>query len=709
MVLFKEDWLKEEHYGSIIDTKTRNTSFLRMAGLLKKMGVKNHAFLLVLLNPALQGVDPYDENLSNETKLAIAKEVKDNPWYFFREVFRVPPPSGNEPIMLKANRANIATIWLAFNHITTFLIQPRQTGKSLIGNGIDGYTLNIGSSNSDILILTKDDKLRTKTAKDIKELIELLPPYLQLMGKKDIKNTEKLTNKALKNMITIYVGQKDKKAADNLGRGTTNPFIRIDEFAYIYNIQITLPVLLASSTAAREVAEKTNSMFYTMFTTTPGKLNSQDGRFAHSVYNQSLRFNEAYYDLKDNEELNKLLEKNSKVFKVMLVEYNHRQLGFDDKWLSERLSAALSSGENAESDFFNKWINGNSSRVISKNLLDIIIASKRTKYNPYISDQGYVIRWYVDNIKLRELKNNNFLVIGLDTSEGLGDENDGIGLVIRDSRTGAVVGAGTYNETNLSLFSEFLVELLEEFPKSVLIPERRSSATAILDNMFRIMLVKRMNPFKRIFNLIIHNGTQDEISEAMKQPTMEFLNKMKRKFGFATSGGGEMARSNLYGNIFRTSVTYTADKVYDPTLIDQLSSLVIRNDKIDHDVGGHDDMVIAWNLGMFFLLRAKNKSYYGLRDDNVLTDIIDNEILSRNPDVDKETIKEQALLKEQISNLINKLSKVDNITLGMKIVSKIKFLESKINKKIIANLNIEAILKNIKMYRRIENRKKKKR
>jgi len=248
MLLFKEDWNKNENFGSIIDLKTKNTSFIRMAGLLKKMGIKNHAFFLILNNPFLQGVDPYDESLSIETKLSIAKEVRDNPWYYFREVFRVPPPAGNDPIMLKANRAIIAMIWLAFNHVTTFLIQPRQTGKSLIGNGLDAYSLNIGASNSEILILTKDDKLRSKTAKDIKELIELLPPYLQLMGKKDIKNTERITNKALKNAINIYVGQKDKKAADNLGRGTTNPFTRIDEFAYIYNIEITLPVLLAATT-----------------------------------------------------------------------------------------------------------------------------------------------------------------------------------------------------------------------------------------------------------------------------------------------------------------------------------------------------------------------------------------------------------------------------------------------------------------------------
>ena len=96
------------------------------------MGVHNHAFLLALHDRTLVGVDPFDyENLSHEKIVRIATECRVNPWYFFREVVRVPAGSGDEACMLEANRGNIALFWYFFNHVTTFLIQIRQTGKSL--------------------------------------------------------------------------------------------------------------------------------------------------------------------------------------------------------------------------------------------------------------------------------------------------------------------------------------------------------------------------------------------------------------------------------------------------------------------------------------------------------------------------------------------------------------------------------------------------
>jgi len=247
MILFLKDWY-EKHPTAIIHMNTKNKSFIRIAGLYKRMGIKNHAFMLALHNPELEFVDPHDPNLDQDTKLKIAIEVKENPWYYFREVMRVPPPAGSESIMFRANRANIATIWLALNHVTGYLIQPRQTGKSLTGDGLDAYMLNIGASNSDISLITKDEKLRIKTSLQVRELISLLPGYLRLLSKKDIKNNERITVNTIGNSMNLYVGRNDKKAADNLGRGMTSPLVRIDEFAYIYNIQITLPVLLAATT-----------------------------------------------------------------------------------------------------------------------------------------------------------------------------------------------------------------------------------------------------------------------------------------------------------------------------------------------------------------------------------------------------------------------------------------------------------------------------
>ena len=127
MILFLEDWKK--YPEAIVHLETKNDSFIRFAGLLKYMGVKNYAFCLALMDPTLKDIDPFSPDLTVKQITAIARECKRNPWYIFREIIRIPVDGSNVPISLQANRGNISMFWLFFNHITSLLIQPRQTGK----------------------------------------------------------------------------------------------------------------------------------------------------------------------------------------------------------------------------------------------------------------------------------------------------------------------------------------------------------------------------------------------------------------------------------------------------------------------------------------------------------------------------------------------------------------------------------------------------
>ena len=708
MILFLEDW--EKYPSAIIDTKTSNTSWVRLAGLYKAMGIKNHAFPLALINPKLQGIDPYDPDLPEDILIAIGIEAKLNPWYYFREILRLPPPAGSIPLKFKANRANIATIWLSLNHITSYLIQPRQTGKSATGDGIESYMANTKASNTEISILTKDEKLRTRNSRRLKDLLESLPEHMRMISKRDVKNNEKITIKALNNVINFYLGQKDRKAADNVGRGMTSPIAHIDEFAYIYNIDVILPVMLAATTAAREVAKEVGAPYFTLFTTTPGKLNTREGRFAYDVYKNSLRWSEKFLDLKNQEELQEIVNKNTRKYRVVLLEFNHRQLGYTDGWLKERMMESFSEGANAESDYLNKWVAGNMSNPIPKKILEIIKKSEK-KPDPQTYKYGYIINWYItESEKIKYARGMKHMVIGLDTSDALGGNNDDIGLVIRDVETGEVIGAGKYNETNLAIFADFLVSVLEAYPTSIFIPERKSSATAILDNMYTIMLTKSMNPYKRIFNWLVNNGNLNDkkLLQILEHPTIENLTKNKRYFGFATSSSGESSRGLLYGNVFRSSYNYTGDKVHDKDLIEQLSSLRVVNGKIDHEEGGHDDLVIAWLLTYWFLQYGKNKKWYGMDEHKVLVNLNNLQLMVENEGLDPEYVRKQEKLKEEIEAYIKTLRGVTDEIIALRLLNKIMFLSSKLDFKVIRNFNLESILNDIKIYKRVKSILKKK-
>ena len=120
-VRFLKDFYR---YKAAPDLKTQNTSFIRTAEIFRQQGIKNYYFLLQLNNKLLQGVDPYAEDLTNEQRLMIAEECRTNFWYFLREVCRLKPDQN-----FMANRGNISFIWNYLNHVTTYMIMPRQQGK----------------------------------------------------------------------------------------------------------------------------------------------------------------------------------------------------------------------------------------------------------------------------------------------------------------------------------------------------------------------------------------------------------------------------------------------------------------------------------------------------------------------------------------------------------------------------------------------------
>jgi len=354
-----------------------------------------------------------------------------------------------------------------------------------------------------------------------------------------------------------------------------------------------------------------------------------------------------------------------------------------------------------------KWVAGTLSSPVPKNILNIIVNSRIIEPNIEIAKGGYILNWFVNNQKLNELKINGFLSIGLDTSDALGGKNDDIALVIRDTSTGATVGGGRYNETNLAAFADFLVWILEEYPSSILIPERRSSATAIMDFMFRIMLVKKMNPFKRIFNLIVqnlemHGETRKKTIDRM--PSLETLTKHKRSFGYATAGRGEHSREFLYGNIFKIGLSYTADTVRYGPLISQIAGLKIKNNRIDHGDEEHDDLVFSWLLSLFFIIMGKNTELYGMTEKHKLNIIIDSEVSGNGEQ--KEKVQEQLKLKDDMSIIIEQLKSTKNETIAMRLINKIRKLETEIDTSILTNVNIDSILDGIKIAKKIMKRKR---
>jgi hypothetical protein len=708
MILFLDDWKK--YPTAIANLDTTNKSFVRIAGLYREMGIKNHAFSLALVDRGLVGIDPFDTELSPEYQLRIAVECKLNPWFFFREILKAPAQAGGEASVFEANRGNMSLFWSFFNHITIILIQIRQTGKSFSTDGLMTYLMNIRCTNTEINLLTKDDTLRAANIKRLKDIEAELPFYLKQRTKLDTNNTEELTIKALGNKYRGHLPQKSPKMAYNVGRGLTSPIFQVDEGPFQPNIAISMPSALAAGTAARDKAEKNNEPYGTILTTTAGKKDDKDGQYIYKITQEAAEWTERFLDCRDLTHLRETVRNNSRkgVLRINAT-FNHTQLGKDDQWLKKAIEDSGAVGEDADRDFFNIWTSGTQSSPLSVHVLD----QMRKSYIPPLCDEisaigGYVTRWYIPENTIEEYMKNNKCVVSLDTSDASG--GDDISFYINSVTDFETIATGTFNETNLITFAKWLVEVLVRFENLTMIIERRSSGVAIIDYLLLMLPPRGIDPFKRLFNWVVNNYQEDphryaEICQPLHRRPQDIYERYKKTFGFATSSGGSTSRSELYSTVLQAAAQYAASKVKDLTAINQIAGLVIRNGRVDHQPGEHDDVVIAWLLNYWFLSKGRNLSHYGIDSSSVLTRMVKQVVQTPQ---EHYRDQQQVFYRNKIQELVKELKESRDVYISDKIEREILSYNSKLileeNEKFSVDQLINSIKEDKKRNRSLSNR-----
>lgn len=694
MVLYLEDWLRYPSAKPNYDTK--NESYLKLAGTYYAMGIKNYAFMLALHDQSLKDVDPFSPFLTELEMVKIGIECKINPWYYFREIAKVPARSGSDAVPLLANRGNIALYWCFFNHVMTYLVQIRQTGKSISTDVLDSYLLNIRCRGTTINLLTKDDALRSENIQRLKDIIDEMPFYLKQRSKKDLDNTELINISSLGNWYKAHLPQKAKKFALNTGRGMSSPIFRVDEGPFQANIEISLPAALAAGVAMRNKARANNEPYGTTLTTTAGKKDDPDGRYFYQQICAAAEWTEKFFDAKDATELEVMIRAVSRGLKEKMrvgdevirgefavnITMNHRQLGYDDAWLLTALEETKSVGDAADRDFFNRWTSGSLSSPLSIQQMEIIRGSQKEPL--YVEDCKIgsfrvPCRWYIpkDSVEMYMAKNSS--ILSADTSDGAG--GDDISLSLTDVKTGMLIASFNVNQVNLLAFSEWVCERwIIQCPNVTLIPERRSSAIALIDHLLLILPDRGIDPFKRIFNRIVNDPDEnktayEEIKLPLSRRPHDIYVRYKKAFGWATSGGGMTSRSDLYSTTLISAARNCGHMVNDKTTIDQILSLETRNGRVDHAPGEHDDAVIGWLLGHWMLTKAKNLLHYGIQ----VTDILSrNRGGSENGGVITKEQREQIFYRDKIKELLGKLEQEQSEIISMKIENELRFYNSKL-------------------------------
>lgn len=699
MILFREDW--ERYPQAIPDLKTTNQTFLDFSSkLYHEGGVENCYFPLALMNPELQGINPRQPGLPADIQLAMKMECYQNPWYFWREMWIIPPASGINGVRFRLNRANCSLYWSYLQHLMYFLVQPRQTGKSTAGDGIMDWLNYARYYNTKMAVVTNSDKTRSDNAKRLRDVKDYLPEWFVVQDRFDSTTGELVTYNARNNQIRLLVGAGDEKGAYRVGRGATTATQQWDEFPYIRQNEIAYTSGSASTLAVHQTAEENGDPYGIFFTTTAGRQDDRDGAYAYKLYSDAARWSDGYYDCQNAEEVIQRVKANRHDgTRMVLIQgtFSHLQVGVSDEQHYKNMSKVGAEGMNADMDFFNIWPVGGGSKVFDKVTLDRFIKSKREVQYTEVFIHGFMVQWYLPKSEVDARAANMTFVIGADTSDGGG--NDALSLVFTDYTTLELLGVAVVNEVLLPRYGDFLFEMMTKYKRCVLIPERKSTGQSFIDYLCIKLHAVGIDPFTRIYNSIVENYDTEankfmEIRNSLYGRDDAFYIARKTTFGFCT---GTTTRKTLYNQILKIAAQKAAHLVRDPQLISELLGLQEKNGRIDHADGAHDDTVIAWLLTVFLLVYGRNLPYYGIPRQDVMSRVVADDNTSE-ADLDRQDTVDA--INKEIDECAEILQRVDNPMLVQKYTARLTDLQEQLEQLGIQSVNISNLIEELNERRR---------
>ena len=141
--------------------------------------------MLEIVDISLVHVNPYavddkgNPTLTKDEVLRILAECRRNPWYYLREICRIPDQGNPNGVPYKANRGNIAQAWCIVHGIDSLLCLQRQQGETQSALAIQTWIYSFGTSGFTFIFVNKDFDNAKENLIRMKDQIDLLPKYMR--------------------------------------------------------------------------------------------------------------------------------------------------------------------------------------------------------------------------------------------------------------------------------------------------------------------------------------------------------------------------------------------------------------------------------------------------------------------------------------------------------------------------------------------------
>lgn len=591
----------------IFDTHTKNTSFLELHEDLKLLGVTNNKFFLRLFDPDLQGIDPFLPNLPLELQIKIFFEVWINPWYFLREICRV--PEDGKPICVgggtefKIDRTSVATWFLFLNGVDHYGSKPRQTGKTQDAIAKQLYGFNWGCVATNFLFFNKDFPQAKVNLYRLKCQREMLPNFLKMEyaytedGKidKGQNNVTSMRNPINGNTIKCMTKATSVDIANSQGRGDTAAMHYMDEFDFWpYSTTIMNAAAFAYSKAS-ENATKNNSLHCRICTSTPGFTSSRDGKAAVAFIDKCLRWEDKFLD----EPINKLkaMVHSTKRNGFMYVEHTWKQLKKTERWYEKQCELVSYDANTIAREIDLQRISGNELNPLKKEH-QTYIAANIIEPITQIDYSKNLCPFYVFEKLHREYP---YLLI-VDPADGFGADHDNNAVTVLNPYTlRTVIEYKSPFVSQPDLFKMLDHLLSDHIPNACVIIEANKGRELINKFIESHWLTNLWYDADKLNSKIVE--VTDEYGEAQKAA------HIRRAYGFDTT---PKTRPRLFSTL-DVIVEEDIDSICTPFIAKDALGLVSKtNGRVEAGKDEHDDNLISKLIGHYVYNNASNLEEFGI-------------------------------------------------------------------------------------------------
>ena len=620
--------------NKLYDLGTSNKSFLQVAKDLRTLGIDNYYFMLEICDPSLININTYSvnektgkSNLTQDQVSRIFAECMRNPWYFLRELSRIPDQGGTY-VHYIANRGNIAQAWCIWKGLDSWLCLRRQKGKTQSALAFEAWMYLFGTTNSQFIFINKDGDNAKTNLKRLVDQIDLLPEYMQFKYiidedghvEKGKENATQLTCPVNGNSIITKNKATSYENALSLARGLTAPVLHFDEPEFTAHIGTIVSNSASTFDTAASNAKKNNAMFGRIFTCTPGDLDTQMGQEAQKILDNTAHWTEKMYDWSPEKIENYIKSHGKDCNKIFYIEYSYKQTGDTEEWLAD-ISAKIGDPLTVRREILLQRLHGSSLSPFPQEDIEYIVECQKKPI-----DSMWLLEYYEFKI-YKKLERSIPYLVGIDCSTGTnGDHN---AITIFNPYTQEPDAEFECSYIGETMFEALIKEVVKVLPRACVIIERNSIGDGVIDHLLHSEIAPRL----------YYDKAKDLMEDTMKgNETVESILKknasIKTYYGVYTQGS---SRETMM-TILTRHVHEFKEKFVTEYITRDLSRLIRKaSGKIEAGPGFHDDSVMSYLMCLYVWYHGNNLSAFGINKGD-MGDEPDNKGLKRPEEVDQSLV-----------------------------------------------------------------------